>query len=87
MNLAGILNKLNAIIQDNPAAAEYDVVVLCEHEDADNVSSVSVGYGHHYPSDLCIEDHEIDEWLIDNGYDSELQMVEDMNLRKIILIE
>ena len=87
MNLAGLLNKLNAVIQDNPAAAEFDVVVLCEHEDADEVSSVTVGYGHQYPSDLCIEDHELDEWIQGNGYDSELEMVEDMGLRKIILIE
>ena len=87
MNLTGILNKLNAIIKDNPAAAEYDVVMLCEHEDADDVSSITVGYGYQYPSDLFIEDHEIEEWVRDNGYDSELELVEDMGLRKIILIE
>lgn len=87
MKLSTLLNKLNAIVQDNPDSIDYDVILLGTLEDGDEVTNIDVGYGDSVASHLCIKDDEVRYFIDDGEYDSEEEMVSEMNLRKIVVIK
>ena len=87
MNLAFLMTKLSALLQEEPEYADYPVVIVSEHEIAEEAGRVRVGYSTAYESDFLLEFSDVEAFIEENEYEDEDAMVADSCYRKIIMID